>query len=386
MEHNSDCFPLHVHPIALMGSVKVVASSPKVPILVDDTSSRSYLILRPKDKSDPDPKLATVLLHIWPLMILVTVANLVLLVCTAGLIGAYIFPALLLCGGINYRTLLFFCGALKGKEELKDNAEQNPEDGSNDDQNEHQGNSIDTKNKSFIALAALSSIWLPSVVGYQSQRIFLVSGVTSLTTKVLLLAAAVAFSASGLQPQIYSRPFLLFCFDENSTRLNEPDVWKTVTPCSIRKGNCLPNQNITHEERFMKALERLERLELNYQEEYDYTVNSIDDDLKAEIPELNDFFHNKLNNTATTLKKIKRLKEEVDKKHNSSGVGKVQQKIRICEKREIEIQLQLAVLSSLLVLVALAAYSTYRLHRIADYQVSRFQDIVLTICIYQICS
>ena len=330
------------------------------------------MILRPKDKSDPDPKLATVLLHIWPLMILVTLANLVLLVFTAGLIGAYIFPALLLCCGINYRTLLFFCGVLKGTGELKDNAEQNPEDGSNDDQNENQCNSTDTENQTFIALAALSSIWLTSVVGYQSQRIFLVSGVTSLAAKVLLLAGAVALSGSGLQPQIYKRPFLLFCFDENSTRLSEPDVWKTVTPCSILKGNCLPNKkNKTHEERFLKALEQLERLELNYQEEYDYIVNSIDDDLKAERPEWIYFFHNKLNNTATTLEEIKRLKKEVDKKLNSSGVGRVQQKIRICEKSEIEIQLRLAVLSGLLVLVTLAAYSTYRLHRIADYQVSR---------------
>ena len=34
--------------------------------------SRSYLILRPRNKSDPDPKLLTVLLRIWPWMFLVT--------------------------------------------------------------------------------------------------------------------------------------------------------------------------------------------------------------------------------------------------------------------------------------------------------------------------
>ena len=74
-----------------------------------DNSSRSYLILRPKDKSDPDPKLFTVLLHIWPLMLLVTLANIVLLVLIAGLMGAYIFPALVLCFILNCGILRHFC-------------------------------------------------------------------------------------------------------------------------------------------------------------------------------------------------------------------------------------------------------------------------------------
>ena len=43
--------------------------------------------MRPKETSDPDPKVATVLLHIWPWMFLVTVANLVFLVFIAGISG-----------------------------------------------------------------------------------------------------------------------------------------------------------------------------------------------------------------------------------------------------------------------------------------------------------
>ena len=78
-------------------------------------SPRSYLILRPKDKSDPDPKLSTVLLHIWPLMLVVTLANIYLLVLIAGLIGVYIFPALLLCFALNFSALWYFCRKVRCK-------------------------------------------------------------------------------------------------------------------------------------------------------------------------------------------------------------------------------------------------------------------------------
>ena len=112
--------------------------------------------MRPKDFSDPDPKLATVLLHIWPWMILVTLANLIFLVGIAGLAGPYIFPGLLLCYAANYAALRVFC-----KIEIRTD---DPE-GQNDD--------FAKENQSFIAMAALSSLWLPSVVGPQHSKIFL---------------------------------------------------------------------------------------------------------------------------------------------------------------------------------------------------------------------
>ena len=69
------------------------------------------------------------------------------------------------------------------------------------------------------------------------------------------------------------------------------------------------------------------------------------------------------------LAQIKRLKEEVDEELKSAGIGRVQQKIRICKDGENEIQLQLGLLSGLLIVVARAAFATYKLHQIADYQV-----------------
>ena len=65
--------------------------------------------------------------------------------------------------------------------------------------------------------------------------------------------------------------------------------------------------------------------------------------------------------------KVKHLKKDVKEKLRSSNIGKVQQKIRICKKNEIPFRL--GILSGLLVVVVLAAYAIYRLHRIADYRV-----------------
>ena len=50
-------------------------------------------------------------------------------------------------------------------------------------------------------------------------------------------------------------------------------------------------------------------------------------------------------------------------------------KIRICEEEEIETQFRLGLLSGLLLVVALAAYSTFKLHKIADYQVFEIKMI-----------
>ena len=300
-----------------------------------DNSFRSYLILRPKDKSDPDPKLTTVLLHIWPLMLLVTLANVVLLVLIAGLIGAYIFPAFVLCFILNYGILRHFCrfevgGKLEPDPEIVDTEP-------NEDQSKRKNNEI-TKEETqfFIVMAALSSTWQPSVVGHQKLRIFLVSGITSLVSKVLLLTAAVAFASSGLQTKVYKRPFLLFCFNENSTRINETNV----VQCKMSDGNCLENYNMALEKRLLKTLTQLEE---DWLTKYNKTKPAF-------------------------LGTIKHHKEEIDKELKDLGIGKVQQKIRICGDNENSFQV--SILAGLVVIVALAAYSTYRLHKIADYQVS----------------
>ena len=54
-------------------------------------AARSFLIMRPADKADPDPDVMTVLLRIWPYMLVVTLADLVIIVFIAGLTGEYVF-------------------------------------------------------------------------------------------------------------------------------------------------------------------------------------------------------------------------------------------------------------------------------------------------------
>ena len=288
-------------------------------------------------------------------MILITLAELVLLALSAGLLGWLIFPALLICFICDYAVLQFFCRGITTEGEVRD--KQDPEEGVPETKNDL---STEDENQNFIALAALSATWLPCVVGHQSQRIFLVSGIVSLVTKVLLLAAAVTLAASGLQTHVYKRPFLLFCFNENSTSLDETDVLK----CKLSE--CLNETEVGPEKRFQKALAQLE---YDMLEKYDLNITVVEDDLKAEQPEMSQLFRSKLNGTLTLSGLIKRIRGEVEEILHSPGRGRVQQKIRICENPETEFWFRIGLLSGLLVLVALAAIATYKLHKIADYQV-----------------
>ena len=303
--------------------------------------------------------MATVLLHIWPWMLIVTLASLYLLVLVAGLIGIYIFPALLCCCGLNYSSLWCLCKALRGERDVKRKVEQNPEDSEagidNGENKELVSSTADFQ--SFLGVAAVSSMYLPSVVGQQEQKIFLVSGMTSLASKILLLVLAVTLAASGVL--IHKRPFLLFCVNQNSSLLHE----EHVRECSFSEGNCFPIRNMTQEERFVAAAARLK----GALEEYDDIVIEIDNAVAAEKRVKRDFFPKDLINTSTLLDQIIGPKSEYEKKLRFFGIGETHQKIRTCED---ETPLRLGILVSLLVIVALAAYSTYKLHRIADYQVN----------------
>ena len=58
-------------------------------------AARSFMIMRTADKADPDPELMTVALRVWPLMLIVTINNLVFLTYLAGLSGKYVFIAII---------------------------------------------------------------------------------------------------------------------------------------------------------------------------------------------------------------------------------------------------------------------------------------------------
>ena len=63
-------------------------------------ASRAFLIMRTADKADPDPEITTVALRIWPLMLVITITDLVCLVYMAGLSGGYVFVAI----SVNFLT------------------------------------------------------------------------------------------------------------------------------------------------------------------------------------------------------------------------------------------------------------------------------------------
>ena len=70
---------------------------------------RSYLILRERRQSDPDPKIAAVAFHIFPLMFLATFSHQILLITSSIILGALVFPALALFIGLDYLILSCIC-------------------------------------------------------------------------------------------------------------------------------------------------------------------------------------------------------------------------------------------------------------------------------------
>ena len=87
----------------------------------------------------------------------------------------------------------------------------------------------------------------------------------------------------------------------------------------------------------------------------------------GEIGKDTQFTPNQLYNASAFLDEILQTKAELDDMVTSAEGGKVQQKVRVCEKSES--LFRLCLLFGLLVVIALAAYSIFMLHKIADYEV-----------------
>ena len=75
-----------------------------------------------------------------------------------------------------------------------------------------------------------------------------------------------------------------------------------------------------------------------------------------------------MNTTSRYMARIKDSEASLQKILYSAGIGRVQQKIRICENDETPFRL--CIFSGLVAVIILAAFAIYRLHKIADYQVN----------------
>ena len=155
-------------------------------------ASRAYFIERSLDKADPDPALFMVLMRVFPLMLVVVVNSLAMWVMIAGLIGPWVFPALLITFATDYSLVRAFIQEVYSDERKKKEDEQNV----------------------FQLKASIYSLWLPSIVGDDQSNTFLVSAISTLVTKILILAVALTYSFLGVQQKIHPHPFLLWCEEE----------------------------------------------------------------------------------------------------------------------------------------------------------------------------
>ena len=150
-------------------------------------ASRAYFIERSLDVADPDPALPMVALRVFPMMLFIVVNSLANWVAIAGMLGPWIFPALLVTFTTTYTLVRTF--TRKWNKETKKEEEF------------------------FLLKTSIYALWLPSIIGDHPYS-FLVSTITTLVTKILTLIVARIYAYSGLLQNINPHPTLLWCEDK----------------------------------------------------------------------------------------------------------------------------------------------------------------------------
>ena len=187
---------------------------------------------------------------------------------------------------------------------------------------------------------------------------------TSLATKVFFLTVAVVLAKCGFQDQIYPRPFLLYCFkNESSPLLREAGV----TPCTGLLGDCFSKNNATLDNaiRIQDALEQLNDVVSTYQ---NLRTDIQGDNYPIEQGKAHDFFQKKLFDSSAFLDQIMQTRTELDDLVTATGAGHLQQRLRVCQENEWLIVIVLLV--GLIIVIAIAFYATIRLHQKAEYEVT----------------
>ena len=105
------------------------------------------------------------------------------------MLGPWVFPSILITYATDYALVRTFSQQI---EHEKDTIEQN----------------------FFQLKASIYSLWLPSVVGDDQSNTFLVSTISTLAMKILILAVALTYAFLGVQQQIHPHPFLIWCEEE----------------------------------------------------------------------------------------------------------------------------------------------------------------------------
>ena len=148
-------------------------------------ASRAYFMERTKDEADPDPALPMVALRVFPWMLIVVANSLLMWIAIGGMIGFWFFPAVY----INFVTVYVVVRTFIEEDfKVEDRREK----------------------ERFLLKSALTSLWLPSVVG-DHPKLFIVSAVSNLVTKILILIVALTYAFLGAQKHINRHPFVFWC-------------------------------------------------------------------------------------------------------------------------------------------------------------------------------
>ena len=122
-----------------------------------------------------------------------------------ALLGLWVFPSILITYATDYALVRTFCYQIEHEEQ-----------------------------NFFQLKASIYSLWLPSVVGDDQSNTFLVSTISTLVMKTLIVAVALTYAFLGVQEQIHPHPFLLWCeeewTEESSRNLT---ICSNVTSCFV---------------------------------------------------------------------------------------------------------------------------------------------------------
>ena len=181
-------------------------------------------------------------------------------------------------------------------------------------------------------------------------------------TKTTCLTIAIILASFGIHAQ---NPFLIHCLDEDSPLLNK--VGANVTLCDLDDEDdtwpsCVLSQADRDEDKKLtNLLEVLKRMEVE--------KNNFEEGSKG--LNMSQFKHQLPN-----LENIKKLMKEMKEQIETLGVSRLNQKVRVCSKKTNEFfgiknenLFRIGTMIGILLLVAIAAWATFRLHKIASYKV-----------------
>ena len=181
-------------------------------------AGRSFFIQREAHMSDPDPPASMVLARVFFYMFTVTFNSLLLWTFIGSLLGKYTVVAALLSFSTIYTSV-----KLLEKNEHEDNEVES---------SSFDGQEAMKEPQYFCLKAAICTVWVPSVVG-DRKRMFIVSAVVGLVSKLLFLGLAVGIGLSGNQHLVHRDPFLIWCQQLELVQARVATE-KTLEMCSFR--------------------------------------------------------------------------------------------------------------------------------------------------------